>query len=306
MSKITLQNDKKKASEECIMEDDTGRRVRNLLENFDVISTYTDMAIVPAGELDNELIENVKTAVAATSLDLTSLDYTRKAYIEDMKSLKEVEKSLNKEYIKAYFFAKNHIHEARKRLITSDRDLPSSGVFGASVVLERLESTLFSAHLLYQLGNVYEGHAVSRVMLEQIAWAYEASLLNDLEAISKIKPNQAISKLKKFLPKVGKLYGYLSKHTHIDYHRHHEFIKVKNNQNTVLLAQNRLDECAMVLLHLADIFVAVWEFSQHDYLNEFTAIDIEDNVVNLLDDRVFLKKMKLILDNIETNIDSEI
>ncbi|ACB50422.1 hypothetical protein cce_1071 [Crocosphaera subtropica ATCC 51142] len=32
--------------DEFIMEDDTGRRVRNLLENFQVISTYTEMAIV--------------------------------------------------------------------------------------------------------------------------------------------------------------------------------------------------------------------------------------------------------------------
>ncbi|ACB50390.1 hypothetical protein cce_1039 [Crocosphaera subtropica ATCC 51142] len=46
----------------------------------------------------------------------------------------------------------------------------------------------------------------------------------------------------------------------------------------VVLGQDRLDECAMVLLHLADIFVAVWEFSQHDYLNEFIAIEYKDNV----------------------------
>ncbi|MDJ0845973.1 hypothetical protein [Crocosphaera sp.] len=290
------------------MEDDTGHRVRNLLENFDVISTYTHMAIVPAGELYQELIQNVKTAVAATSLGLTSLDYTRKAYVENIEPSEEIETSLDKEYTKAYFLAKNYVHEARKRLITSERDLPSMGVFGSSVVLERLESTLFSAHLLYSLGNVYEGHAVSRVMLEQIAWAYQASGLNDREAISKIKPNQAISQLKKFLPKVGKLYGYLSKHTHIDYHRHHEFIKAENNQNVVLLGQDRLDECAMVLLHLADIFVVVWEFSQHDYLNEFTAIDVKDNVVNLLDNRLFSVQMEAIIDNMETirnKMDSE-
>ncbi|ACB50421.1 hypothetical protein cce_1070 [Crocosphaera subtropica ATCC 51142] len=202
--------------------------------------------------------------------------------------------------------AKNYIHEARKRLITSERDNPDMGVFGSSLVLERLESTLFSAHLLYSLGNVYEGHAVSRVMLEQIAWAYEASELNDREAISKIKPNQAISKLKKFLPKVGKLYGYLSKHTHIDYHRHHEFIKVENNQNMVVLGQERLDECAMVLLNLADIFVAVWECSQRDYLNEFIAIEYKDNIVNLLENRAFLEQIELILEKmitIETEID---
>ncbi len=287
------------------MKDNTGRRVRNLLEDFGVIGTDNQMVLLPASEFYSDLGKNVHTAVIATVLALKSLDSTKKTYIKNTEPPEEVETSLDKEYKRAYFLAKNYIREAIKRLISSERDDLSLGVFGASVVLQRLESTLFSAHLLYQLGNVYEGHAVSRVMLEQIAWAYEASGLNDREAISKIKPNQAISKLKKFLPKVGKLYGYLSKHTHIDYHRHHEFIKIENNQSMVVLGQDRLDECAMVLLHLADIFVSVWEFSQHDYLNEFTAIDVQDNIVNLLDDRVFLKQIKLILDNIEINVDSE-
>ena len=214
-------------------------RLRELLEDFEVVSTTLHMALIPRlpGVFDIE--ENIRTAVVASTLRLSGLDYAKKTYIKNLRIQKRSENDSHSLYIKAYKMSKQYVTDALSRLKTKGRELPSLGEFGASLVLERLVASFFSAHLLYCLGNAYEGHAVSRLILEQISWAYAAATLKSIDDIKKIETTKCISKLASFYLDAGKLYGFLSKKTHIEYETHHEFLSVKDGKNAVLLGQPR-------------------------------------------------------------------
>lgn len=273
---------------------DTGKRVRKLLEDFEVVSTSAYMALIPTMAKSDIFRENVQTVVLASTLRLNSLDYTKKKYVAN--SNLPNQKKETDYYISAYKLAKHHIEVAMATLETESRPKPSFGVFRASVALERLVSSFFSTHVLYSLGNAYEGHAVARLILEQIGWAYQAAPLDNLEEIKAIKTTKSISRLTSFYPNAGKLYGFLSKKTHIDYDSHHEFIKIEDDRNVVVLGQDRTAEYAKVLLVLADIFVAVWEFSQYDYLPSVESVEKKDNNIILRTDRPFREKLNNVMD----------
>jgi hypothetical protein len=177
--------------------------------------------------------------------------------------------------------------------------LPSNGVFGASIVLEKLQYSFFSAHLLYSLGHRYEGHAISRLILEQIAWAYTAFHLETIEQIEKIVTTRTISKLKKAFPIVGRVYGFLSNKTHIDYKSHFDFLHVENGKNVLKITQHKFYEYAEIILYLADLFAVVWEISQHEYLPELETIEIIDGNYCIKEDRPFLNIINEHLNKIE-------
>jgi hypothetical protein len=191
--------------------------------------------------------------------------------------------------VKAYKTAKTHMNTVVNRLDTEGRELPTNGVFGASLVLERLKASFFSAHLLFRLGNEYEGYAVSRMILEQIAWAYSAFTMTEVKDIEKIITTRSISKLKKLIPEVGPLYNFFSKKTHIDYTSHGEFVNIENNKNYVVYGHTNFFDYMRVILYLADLFIIVWEMSQIQYLTEVESIAFENGDVQVAKSRPFNK-----------------
>jgi len=246
-------------------------RTRELLEDFDVVGTRQHLAIVPRGEFLRHLRQNIRAAVVASTLQVNSIDYAKRRYCDEDEGDDDVGPAVDA-YISAYVAAKNYINRLLKKLHTENLPDPTVGVFGASVVLERLPPSFFCAHLLYRLGHSYEGHAVSRLILEQIAWAYAAHTLDDMDAIEKIETTRAISQLKKFDSFAGEFYGFLSKKTHIDYASHREFLRVKDGQNVILHAHARFSEYGRTILYLADMFGLVWELSQLPYIQDPEAV----------------------------------
>ena len=248
----------------------TGDRARELLEDFDVLATRRCMALVPRQGEEDSLKQNVQAALAASSVHLKSLDYARKRYVEQGRSGTSTDAHVP--YVEAYKLAKNHVRQNIRRLRTNGRPDPTVGVFGASLALERLPASFFCAHFMYRMGHKYEGHAVSRLILEQIAWAFAAHVSDDMAYIERIEATRAIGGLKTFLPEAGRLYGFLSTKTHIDFSSHDEFLKVEDGKNFVLHAHPNFEEFAHVMLTLADMFALVWEVSQVEYLDELESI----------------------------------
>lgn len=218
-----------------------GERTRELLEDFDVVGTLQYLVLLPRGQYFRHLRENLRAAVVASTLHLQSLDYAKRRYCE----AKDDDEHLNPTvvaYIGAYSASKAYVTRLLGKVKTEGCPDPTLGVFGASLALERLPPSFFCAHFLYRMGHSYEGHAVSRLILEQVAWAYAAHALDDLEAIKKIDTTRALSRLKRFAPVAGEMYGFLSKKTHIDYSSHREFLQVEDGRNVVLHAQSRYAE----------------------------------------------------------------
>lgn len=252
----------------------TGERARELLEDFEIISTVQNMALIPRQGSPDSLRLNIRAAVIASTLRLSSVDYARRRYVS-APEIPEADKDTPPiAYTAAYHSAKSYMSKLLTKLQTSGRPDPTVGVFGASIVLERLAPSFFCAHFLYRMGHSYEGHAVTRLILEQIAWAYTAYQSDDLTFLESIKTTRSISALKRLIPEAGRLYGFLSTKTHIDYTSHMEFLRVEDGQNIILHAQPHYAEYAEIILRLADIFGLVWEISQADYLDDFEAIDV--------------------------------
>ncbi|MEX0660738.1 MAG: hypothetical protein WEA58_13950 [Balneolaceae bacterium] len=273
------------------------RKLRELLEDFDVIFTGAHMALIESSEYLQDFKQNITAAAIASSLRISSIDYTKKNYLPD---LRESDRDLSSAYIEAYKELKEYVISSVERLDSEDKRLPSPGVFAASIVLERLISSFFSAHLLYRLGNTYEGHAVSRLLLEQMAWAYAVHKLPDLKKIKATSPSKSISSLKAFVPKAGKLYGFLSKKTHLDYESHPEFLRVKDGKNFIIHSHIKFEEYASVLLNLADIFVLVWESTQFEYIDETISVEKKNDQILPLEKRIFLNVIERCLNEIKS------
>ena len=118
-------------------------------------------------------------------------------------------------------------------------------------------------------------------MLEQIAWAYEAFSLEELDKVKRIVTTKALSKLTKLIPWCGRLYGFLSQKTHIDYENHIEFLRIENGKNVILHGQAAFYEYAQVILYLADLFGIVWEVSQFHYLKKTEAVQFRKGIYSM-------------------------
>jgi hypothetical protein len=69
-------------------------------------------------------------------------------------------------------------------------------------------------------GALFESAAIARTILEQIAWACRIDALDDLHSIKDTSATKAISALNKLCPVAGRLYGWLSSHSHWTYEAH--------------------------------------------------------------------------------------
>jgi len=90
------------------------------------------------------------------------------------------------------------------------------GLFAAEMALARLKPTFRSAMLLIMQGYPFEASAMCRIILEQYGYSYAVFKINDTEKILKVKASKTITNLKRLLPYAGKVYGYLSSHSHLD------------------------------------------------------------------------------------------
>jgi hypothetical protein len=279
-----------------------GERARDLLEDFEVIATKLFMVLVPRDPSSQTLKDNLHAAIAASTLGLSSIDYAKRMYCRSDQRNEDDSEAVEPvhAYIAAYRSAKAYIQRMCKKVEPDGLPNPELGVFGSSLVLERLPPSFFSAHLLYRLGHRYEGHAVSRLILEQIAWAYAAHSLRDIHEIERIETTRAVSQLKRFIPEAGKLYGFLSTKTHIDYGSHAEFLAIEKDRNIILHAQPEFVEYAEVILQLADLFGLVWELSQGNYVKTPETIEVGPTGPLIRQDRPFLETINSHLSEIKS------
>jgi hypothetical protein len=241
------------------------------LENLDAVITPAAGAILFNRAYGvTGLRRNLHAAAAASGLGLASLDYAKRAYTTD-----EPERSGGaiERFTDIYHFARQHMADTKARLASRPETPDHFGTFAASVALQRLSASFQAAHLLYGLGLNVEGDAVSRLILEQIAWAVAAAQLDSRDEVRKVKAESSITQLKALLPDTGRLYGELSKIAHAGYLQHRDsFLLGDEEQGAVLLAWSRLAPSARLLGVLADAWVVGCEVTQADQLETFTAI----------------------------------
>lgn len=223
-----------------------------------------------------ELPQNLRAAAAASALRLSSLDQAKRTYVSDLED--DPRPASSELYRAAYRAARAHTLEAGERLKTNSKVALSLGTYAASVALQRAESGFMGAHLMYQLGLNFEGDAIARQVLEQIAWSLAVAGLEQPDSIRKVKAHRSITGLKATIPWAGDLYGELSATTHAGLSQHRTAFTARDDvQGVVLLAWSRLAESAANLLLLADAWGVVWELTQVDHMKKFSSLHSKKN-----------------------------
>lgn len=142
----------------------------------------------------------------------------------------------------------------------TDKNTPL-GQFAAGAALLRLKIAFQVASFLIRFGCTYEAAAILRVSLEQIAWAHAVhSLGDDEERVFGTKSTSSVTSLKQLIPEVGRLYGLLSRLTHIDEQWHKSFVEPVHDDLVITHRTHELrPELALLLLELADLYCVVTE-----------------------------------------------
>jgi hypothetical protein len=271
--------------------------VRSLLEDFDDIA---GKVLLPYDDPE-ELEPGLRTVILARRAGNKSLDYTKQRYVDGAPRFRKHGKTeaLQRAYVAAYFAAKCYIAHIRRKLEPRGTREPTCGEFGASVVLQRLVSSFFCAHLMYRLGHRYEAHSVSRHILEQIAWAHSAAAFTELGDIERIITTKTVTKLSRFFPDMGRLYGLLSQDVHLDYSGHSQFLGTDGEFISVRYAQEEFLAYGQVILTLADAYGAVYEATQVNFIHQPEAIVMRDGALQLNQERPFLDVIRQHVDAIK-------
>jgi hypothetical protein len=130
-----------------------------------------------------------------------------------------------------------------------------SGLLAAEVALVRLQPTFRSALILVSQAYAFEAAAVVRLILEQVAWAYAVHLHEDEKTVSGVSTTGSITSLKRDLPYVGSVYGYLSKRAHVDPTL--TFTYFRASTDGVVEIKQQMSEVSFVVLgHLLAVLAA--------------------------------------------------
>lgn len=147
--------------------------------------------------------------------------------------------------------------------------------------------------LLYRGGHLIEANAMSRLMLEQIAWAFAAQVMDDVDRIKDLKPTKAIGLLKKKVGIVGNLYGLLSEYVHLPLKGHYQFINLSSGKSaTTIQFGAHAYAFGAVLVRLADYWACVYEYTQARHFGELENWTGDLGDLSLNPGRPFLKEMK--------------
>lgn len=254
---------------------------RRLLEDYIQVGAGRDIALVPAAASERT-VRYVEAAIMASHMG-TGLDYALDRFAsQEPPHIPEIHRAFQE----MYFAGTRHMDATMERMASSE---PSAGELFADAALARARNTYYVAGLLYREGHLIEAHAMSRLMLEQMAWAFAVKDVEEPEEAKRIVPTKAIGKLKKKIDPVGKMYGILSNYVHIPIEGHYEFIDLTGEENAVLYQFGAHGYFfGTILGSLADYWSAVYEYTQARHMDSFENWVEEDGMLVLNSDRPFL------------------
>jgi len=258
-----------------------------LLGSFDVVVNRRYACIVPSFMASGAGLRNLQSAIGATLARTESIDYFRRQYMPTDADAADGDAHPDLVALDEAFHAgSGYMREARERMDSSGAENIPMGCYAASVALERLSGSFRAARLLYRLGLNYEGDAVSRQALEQIAWAYAVQPIDDLDKVAKVSASRSVTLLRRQVPVVGRLYGQLSGSAHLGLVEHHPLVTFEDGRPAITYTWNRARASARILLQLADLWVIIWEWVNREYFVSLKAIAPTDDLT-VLDERSF-------------------
>lgn len=225
---------------------------------------------------DEEMIKKMIAGMKSYTLGFKSIDYVYKSYSE-----RWIFKDKNADYLrKCHDILSPHM-KMLSALATSLNKWKGDiniGRFEVVAGVSRMENTFHSIHFLIARGYHIEAIALTRVVLEQAAWYYHVYESEDKEFFG-IMPNKCINKaFKRFIPDAGKLYGLLSKYSHITPDVTKDFIAISVVEgadenildHTIILSNDRFRAISLKLyFYTIEILLRVVENAMCGYNIQF-------------------------------------
>lgn len=224
-----------------------------------------------------ELKRNIIAAMKAYEMGNKSIDYVLKKYGHKWQLL-DIDES-RRELYRLLQIIKDEVESIISSLSSEHVSEEMFGRHIAQGALIRLKSSFRSATLLISRGYSIETIIICRLILEQIAWVYSIYSLKDKESIFNTKPSKAIANLKKIIPMVGKLYGWLNIVTQLDPEYEQQYIGVTDEGQIVVSFY--IPEMTLIILHclitLADIYRIISETIFSNLFDKLLSLTFGEN-----------------------------
>lgn len=208
-----------------------------------------------------ELKKRISAALTSYFLQLKSVDYTRRNYIDE--DLYEKEDASLGDIVSVYLKASCDILTYElKKLHTVNAHSP--GIIGAEITLYKISSSLNISITLSDRGYLLEVLPILRLSLEMISWAYQVFDMDDESKIKKLQAQNCIHKLKKIHREYGRIYGYLSDFAHWNHRIQEKFLFLGEENAGVILVSSKyraisLGLCFAILDVLVSVIKALYE-----------------------------------------------
>lgn len=221
------------------------------LEDLDIVGDHLFSIGVPWSS-NEEFRKRVLAGGKSYNFGIKSIDYLLKKYGEEWNIGNNEQTELLNHAIQDL---KMIIRTALDYLmhIPNKPDFPSLFFCGAALI--RLQNTFKSALLCIKSDLNFECMAMSRMILEQLAWIFR---IHKEEFDKNIQPNKCIKDLKKLIPFAGRLYNHLSEGVHISPKLMNQYIDKNLSIKMGDIKQSYKN--MYLLLKLADIFCIVGEY----------------------------------------------
>ncbi len=242
------------------------------LDDYDILTTQMLSVAVPYQSTEN-FRKLIWAAMVTYAFGNKSVDHVirRYEYLWDQRKDKSFEQDPNILILRETNETIKLVSDRLEKHITSDQ----LGEICTKAALCRLEATFKAAYGLIRKKYIFETDALTRLILEQIAWAYVAHSAKDDE-IPTLSPTRCITSLKAIFPESGQLYGLLSEWAHIDpsivenYLRFHkgDAPVVRRSRHDSLQSGFHLITLALVYIEVAQLLFSIFKTEEFLALSE--------------------------------------
>ena len=169
--------------------------------------------------------------------------------------------------------SRSHSYNIHHRFKNLNFDFETKSSFVCEATFSRLPTTFKSIHFHIKFGYYYESFALIRLVLEQLAFAYTASRVSEGFLEDFLSPTESIKYLKELIKDAGKLYGSLSKKSHIDKSTIPKYLETENSQSHVTTHSVFFSlEASKYLLHIIDYQSIAFEYCFRGFLKDYSCI----------------------------------
>ncbi|MCF0056119.1 hypothetical protein [Dyadobacter sp. CY356] len=271
------------------------------MSKFRIVWIWTSPFLVP-NDMSIHAEKYFVASQMAIMLGNKSVDYTLKTMMdgfeEERKTKPKIEEfDLIQEILDFSVSVNEEILDRLKQCNFNDGTKSS---LACEAVFQRLRTTIKSIHYHIKFGFYFEAFALIRFFMEQLAYAYTASLVSGNEIANFMSPTKSITVLKKFIPRVGLLYGELSKFSHLDTSKISKCLVINEGENRIIQQSILFSlEVSKYYLELLEYQNYIFEFCFRAYLTDFKYIKANNEKWKFLSGNDFDLRQKKYINRIK-------